>query len=222
MARSGQFWILLVTILRLKCYNRVTTGGSAAVWRRRGAAPPDSNFGSWLSVWGRRLSAPNRLRLSHRHALEVWILTFPSKKLAAQVVGLQRFGQPGGLPDSSRGLSVATPPDRATKRNRTPEGCQIRPTSDESFFPEHSLPPRRVGASKKLGSAPSARHSFSEGGAPGAAADALVRRRERICASSHRFFLNQHPQGVPAFLLNRGTSGHSNLCVTASLPIILP
>jgi hypothetical protein len=43
---------------------------------------------------------------------------------------------------------------------------------------------------KKLGSAP----------APGAAADALVRRRERARASSHRFFLNQHPQGAPAFI----------------------
>jgi len=42
---------------------------------------------------------------------------------------------------------------------------------------------------KKLGSAP----------APGAAADALVRRRERARASSHRFFLNQRPKGVPAF-----------------------
>jgi hypothetical protein len=45
---------------------------------------------------------------------------------------------------------------------------------------------------KKLGSAP----------APGAAADALVRRRERARASSHRFFLNQHPKGVPALRLN--------------------
>ena len=42
---------------------------------------------------------------------------------------------------------------------------------------------------KKMGSAP----------APGAAADALVRRRERASASRHpRFFLYQHPEGVPA------------------------
>ena len=45
---------------------------------------------------------------------------------------------------------------------------------------------------KKLGSAP----------APGAAADALVRRRERASASRHPcFFLHQHPVGVPALRL---------------------
>ena len=35
-------------------------------------------------------------------------------------------GQPGGLPDISRGLSAATPPVPIRNRNRTPEGCQNR------------------------------------------------------------------------------------------------
>jgi hypothetical protein len=33
-------------------------------------------------------------------------------------------GQPGGLPDISRGLSASATPGTPSKRNRTPEGCQ--------------------------------------------------------------------------------------------------
>jgi len=33
-------------------------------------------------------------------------------------------GQPGGLPEISRGLRVATPPKLVRKTSRTPEGCQ--------------------------------------------------------------------------------------------------
>jgi hypothetical protein len=64
------------------------------------------------------------------------------KKHLMQVVVLLRLGQPGGLPDSSRGLSVATPPDRVAKQDRTPEGCQIWPTAQKtsdgsSFLNQH-------------------------------------------------------------------------------------
>jgi hypothetical protein len=33
-------------------------------------------------------------------------------------------GQPGGLPEISRGLSAATPPENIRKTNCTPEGCK--------------------------------------------------------------------------------------------------
>src|SRR5690349_19198773 len=35
-------------------------------------------------------------------------------------------GQPEGLPDISRGLSAATPPESIRKTSRIPEGCQNR------------------------------------------------------------------------------------------------
>src|SRR5688572_32368341 len=38
------------------------------------------------------------------------------------------LGQPEGLPDISRGLSAATPPEPVRKTARTPEGCQDRST----------------------------------------------------------------------------------------------
>ena len=40
-------------------------------------------------------------------------------------VGAERaLGQPGGLPDISRGLSASDTPGMPSKTNRTPEGCQ--------------------------------------------------------------------------------------------------
>src|SRR2546425_7177443 len=40
-------------------------------------------------------------------------------------VGAERAsGQPGGLPDISRGLSASDTPGTPSERNRTPEGCQ--------------------------------------------------------------------------------------------------
>ena len=41
-------------------------------------------------------------------------------------------GQPGGLPDISRGLSTATPPVAGRNAYRTPEGCQNRRASADS------------------------------------------------------------------------------------------
>ena len=45
-------------------------------------------------------------------------------------------GQPGRLPDISRGLSAATPPEPVRKTSRTPEGCQ-----NHSMFTSRNNPP---------------------------------------------------------------------------------
>lgn len=46
----------------------------------------------------------------------------PAKTDAHEVMAAA-LGQPGGLPEISRGLSAATPPERVPKTTRTPEGC---------------------------------------------------------------------------------------------------
>jgi hypothetical protein len=52
-------------------------------------------------------------------------------------------GQPGGLPEISRGLSAATPPERHPKTRRTPEGCQNRSVYPSSNHRRESLGPLR-------------------------------------------------------------------------------
>src|SRR5688572_17867464 len=51
--------------------------------------------------------------------------------------------QPGGLPDISRGLSAATPPDPVRKMARIPEGCQNRSTLVSRNGSSEPLAPRR-------------------------------------------------------------------------------
>src|SRR6266542_759516 len=51
-------------------------------------------------------------------------------------------GQPGGLPEISRGLSAATPPV-TDGRIRTPEGCQNRSTISPCLHRRGSLAPLR-------------------------------------------------------------------------------
>jgi hypothetical protein len=68
---------------------------------------------------------------------------------------------------------------------------------------------RQVAALKKLGSAP----------APGAAADALVRRRERTRASSPRSFPEHGPPAIPP---SHEPSVHLNHRLTLRLATILP
>ena len=52
-------------------------------------------------------------------------------------------GEPGGLPDISRGLSAATPPEPVRITTGTPERCQIRSTSTPRTHCDESLAPLR-------------------------------------------------------------------------------
>ena len=52
-------------------------------------------------------------------------------------------GQPGGLPDISRGLSAATPPVTVHGTTRTLEGCQNRSTISLRLHRRESLAPLR-------------------------------------------------------------------------------
>jgi hypothetical protein len=54
-------------------------------------------------------------------------------------------GQPGGLPDISRGLSAATPPVAVRKRSRTPKGCQNFAFHSPNHPPESLAPLRGAG-----------------------------------------------------------------------------
>jgi hypothetical protein len=54
-------------------------------------------------------------------------------------------GQPGGLPDISRGLSAATPPEPVRKTARIPEGCQNRSTLASRNGSSEPLAPLRGG-----------------------------------------------------------------------------
>jgi len=86
-------------------------------------------------------------------------------------------GERAGVRGNRRNLLIINVPFRRFMERKSLQAFASR--SDAGSPPHFS---------KKLGSAP----------VPGAAADALVRRRERVRASSPRFFLNQHPEGVPA------------------------
>ena len=77
---------------------------------------------------------------------------------------------------------------RPPTHNPTPAARRSQVGTARCAVPVAKAHRRRISALWKLGSAP----------APGAAADALVRRRERASASSPPcLFLYQHPEGVP-------------------------
>jgi len=123
------------------------TGGIASL---RSAQPP-ANF---YETSGLEIASQSRFRLgseiesAFRCPLQLTSVTksFGSPRALNSVLFDLRAGAPGqpeGLPDISRGLSAATPPEHRPKTTRTPEGCQNRSSVTSRNHRSESLAPLR-------------------------------------------------------------------------------